>query len=145
MNQSTVHNEIQKMMKTIIKPFEKLKKDSNDFFDKIDKPDAEFIITNINNKKHVSIEKIEPNHIIPSLYMHGFEDDDERHIKHVYRSIIKFIDECQEIYNVIENYEQIKQNIGDENMTNSNEHLREGIIHAQTELYNLQNDYIWDI
>jgi hypothetical protein len=127
--------------------YEKLKKESDEFFGKFKKDKSRLVIKKINNEKYVYIRAIETEYNITPLYKHGFEeDDDERHIKNAYYWINRRVIEYKEWMDyMIDNYEEIKNRISVEQRRNDNKWFKKSILDTLNDLHNLKSEYIWEI
>jgi len=124
--------------------YEQVKKEADDFFGEFKKEKSKLVIKEINNKKYVYISAVEYNQT--PLHIHGFEDDDERHIKNVYYFINRDIIQYKEwLDDLIYNYEEIKNRIGVEKLRSDNKSFKEMILDTRNDLLNLKSKYIWEI
>jgi len=122
---------------------EELEKEVNEFFSKLNKDKTELVIKKVNNKKYVSIRKIETEYNITSLTIHGFEDDDEREIKNEYYFINRNTIKYKEMFvDLIDNYEEIKNRITVEQFRLDNKLFKEMILDTHKRLNNIKNEYI---
>ena len=124
--------------------YEQVKKEADDFFGEFKKEKSKLVIKEINNKKYVYISAVEYNQT--PLYIHGFEDDDERHIKNAYYFINRDIIQYKEwLDDLIDNYEEIKNRIGVVKLRSDNKLIKEKILDTRNDLLNLKSKYIWEI
>jgi hypothetical protein len=124
--------------------YEELKKETDEFFSKLKKDKSELVITENNNKKYVSTRTIETEYNTTSLTPHGFEDNDERHIKNAYYFINRDIIQYKEwLDDLIDNYEEIKNRIGIEKLRSDNKSFKEMILDTHKDFRNLKNEYEW--
>ena len=124
--------------------YEELKKETDEFFSKLNKDKSELVITENNNKKYVSTRTIEYNKT--SLTTHGFEDKDEKRIKNAYLFINRDIIQYKEwLDNLIDNYEEIKNRIGIKKLRSDSKDFKEMILDTHQDLHNLKNEYEWVI
>jgi hypothetical protein len=124
--------------------YEQVKKEADDFFGEFKKEKSKLVIKEINNKKYVYISAVEYNQT--PLHIHGFEDDDEGHIKNAYYFINRDIIQYKEwLDDLIDNYEEIKNRIGVEKLRSDNKSFKEMILDTRNDLLNLKSKYIWEI
>ena len=124
--------------------YETLKKDYNDFSNPMKVANTEFVIEETdNNKKRVYIRKTETKS--NCLYIHGWEDDDEKDIKHICYFIERDIKLYKEhVDNILRNYQEIKEEIGDKRLREDNKTLKRWISDTHKKLYELKNGYVWE-
>ena len=125
--------------------YETLKKDYNDFSKPMKVANTEFVIEETdNNKKRVYIRKTETES--NCLYPHGWEEDDERDIKNTCYFIERDIKQYTEhVDNILHNYQEIKERIGDKMLREDNKTLKRWISDTHKKLHELKNEYVWDI
>jgi hypothetical protein len=123
--------------------YEQVKKEADEFFGKFKKEKSKLVIKEINNKKYVYINAVEYNQT--PLHIHGFEDDDERHIKNAYYFIDRDIIQYKEwLDDLIDNYEEIKNRIGIEKLRSDNKSFKEMILDTRKDLHNIIREYEWE-
>jgi hypothetical protein len=127
--------------------YETLKKDYNDFSNPMKVANTEFVINNTN----VSIRVTEDNGYNSNClsFARGREDGNERHLKHI-RNKCYFIERDIKLYaeqvdNILHNYQEIKERIGDKDMRESNKVLKKWISDTHKDLHELKNKYVWDV
>jgi len=125
--------------------YETLKKDYNDFSNPMKVANTEFVIEETdNNKKRVYIRKTERES--NCLCSHGWEDDDERHIKDTCYFIERDIKQyAGDVDNILHNYQEIKKRIGDKKLREDNKEFKRWILDTHKKLHKLKNEYVWDI
>lgn len=126
--------------------YEILQKEYDDFSCKLKNNKTELLIKEINNKKHVSIRTIETEYNSNCLDFHGFEDDDERHIKNTFYFAKRDIKQYKEwIDKLIRNYEEIKDDICIEKMRSDNKDFKNFILDTHSKLNILKSKYVWEL
>lgn len=122
--------------------YEELKKETEEFFSKFKKEKSTLVVKKMNNKKYVYISAVEYNQT--PLYIYGFEDDEERHIKNAYYFINRDIIQYKEwLDDLIDNYEEIKNRIGIEKLRSDNKSFKEMILDTHKDFRNIKNEYEW--
>ena len=122
--------------------YEELKKETEEFFSKFKKEKSTLVVKKMNNKKYVYISAVEYSQT--PLYIHGFEDDEERHIKNAYYFINRDIIRYKEwLDDLIDNYEEIKNRIGIEKLRSDNKSFKEMILDTHKDFRNIKNEYEW--
>jgi hypothetical protein len=131
-----------KTISEITLEFKELEQEANEFFSKLNKDKTELVIKNTDNKKNVSIRTTEIS--TQCLYIHGFEDDDEIHIKNTIQTINndilqykKWLDDYDE--------EKIIKKIGVVTLKNDNKLFGEMILDTHKKLHDLKNKYTWEL
>lgn len=122
--------------------YEEVKKEIDEFFSKFEKEKSELLVKKMNNKKYVYISDVEYDQT--PLYMHGFEDIEEKRIKNAYYFINKdFVDYKKWLDNLIDNYEEIKNKIGIKQLRSDNKSFKEMILKTHERFCNIKNEYEW--
>ena len=122
--------------------YEELKKETEEFFSKFKKEKSTLVVKKMNNKKYVYINAVEYNQT--PLEMHGFEDDEERHIKNAYHFINEDIIQYKGwLDKLIDNYEEIKNRIGIKKLRSDNKSFKEMILDTHKDFRNIKNEYEW--
>ena len=125
--------------------YETLKKDWNDFSSPLRKNKTELVVREIDNQKFINIKTIECNqNALASMCFD--EGTEERQI----RNALYFIEKDIEIYkehvdNILHNYQDIKELIGDKRLRECNKELKRWILDTRNDLHELKNKYIWDV
>jgi len=132
-----------KKVDDIKKHLENLLKEADEFSEKFDKEYTDLAVTEINNRKHVIIIKDE-HHKNGALATHGWEDDNERHIKNRWFFIKRDINQYKEwLDDILNNYEEIKERIGIEKLRRDNKSFKESILETILDLNKLKSEYTW--
>lgn len=127
--------------------YETLKKDYNDFSKPMKVDNTEFVINNTNVSIHVT--KDDGYNINCLSFSAGREYGYERHLKHI-RHTCEFIERdikqyAETIDNILHNYQEIKERIGDKRLRESNKEFKGCISDTHKKLYELKNKYVWNI
>ena len=138
---TNTNNEITSISE-ITSKFEELEKEAIEFFSKLNKDKTELVITNTNNKKVVSICTTEIN--TQGLYIHGFEDQDEKYIKKTFWFINQDIIQYKKW---LDNYdeEEIIKKKGVVTLKNDNKYFKKMILDTHKKLHNLKSKYTWEL
>ena len=128
----------------INKLYEIVAKEMNEFINKLKKDKTELVINEINGKKYVTTIETECEQ--DCLYSHGFEDDNEKYIKDTIYFIQQDINQYKKwIDNLLNNYEDIKNEIGIEHLRDDNKLFKKMILNTHTKLNNIKSKYIWEL
>lgn len=125
--------------------YETLKKDWDDFSSPLRKEKTELVIRESDNQKIVNIK---PNvHNRDALNWMAFDDGtEERQIRDVCYFIEQDIKQYAEyVDNILHNYQEIKDRIGDKQLREDNKELKRWISNTHKKLNELKNEYVWDI
>lgn len=126
--------------------YEILQIEYDDFSSKLENNKTELLIKEINNKKHIYIRTVESVYNSNCLDFHGFEDDDERYIKNTFYFAKRDIKQYKKwIDNLLENYEEIKDDIGIEKMRSDNKDFKNFILDTHSKLNILKSKYVWEL
>lgn len=133
-----------KKVNEIINLYETLKKESEEFFRKLERANTELVIKVINNKKHIIIIESDYNQS-GEIYFDWWNDEGSN-----IRSVCYFIKQDIEIYkewvnDLINKYEEIKKDIGVLQLRADNKSTKNMILDTQKKLDNLKSEYIWEL
>jgi len=129
----------------ISKMYETLKKDWKDFSSPLRKDKTELVVREIDNQKFVNIKTNVYNK--NALANMAFDDgSEERQIRNVFYFIEKDIEQYKEhVDNILHNYQDIKERIGDKRLRECNKELKSWILNTHNNLHKIKNKYIWDV
>jgi hypothetical protein len=125
--------------------YEMLKKDWNEFSSPLRKDKTELVVREINNQKIVNIKTNIYNK--NALKAMAFDDGtEERQIRNAFYFIERDIEQYkQHVDNILHNYKEIKDRIGDKRLRECNKELKRWILDTHNDLHELKNKYIWDV
>lgn len=125
--------------------YETLKKDWNDFSSPLRKDKTELVVIGIDNQKIINIKtNVYNNNALAAM---AFDDgSEERQIRNALHFIERDIEQYKEhVDNILHNYQDIKERIGDKRLRECNKELKRWILDTHNDLHELKNKYIWDV
>jgi hypothetical protein len=129
---------------TISEMYETLKKDWKDFSFPLRKDKTELVVREIDNQKFVNLIKNEYN--TNALKTMCFDEgSEERQIRNVFYFIEQDINQYKEhVDNILQNYKEIKERLGDKRFRECNKELKRWILDTHKDLNDLKNKYVWE-
>ena len=145
MNKATNKRTIGGSAKKISEMYERLKTDWDDFSSPLRKDKTELVVREIYNQKIVNIKTNAHNN--NALERMSFDEgSEERRIRNALYFIEREIEEYKEdVDNILHNYRDIKNTIGDKQLRECNKLFKKCISDTHKDLNELKNKYVWDI
>ena len=123
---------------------ENLKIDAHDFFSKFKTDKTEITMKKTNNKTIISFTKTD--YETKPFNFIGFDDHDELYITGKYSTIMRDINNYEEILNdITKNYKEIKERVGNQLFLDDTEQFKEMVSNTQKSLRDLKRKYLWNL
>jgi hypothetical protein len=123
---------------------ENLKIDAYHFFNNFKRENTEITMEKTNNKTIISFTKTD--YETKPFNFIGFDDHDELYITGKYSTIMRDINNYEEILNdITKNYKEIKERVGNQLFLDDTEQFKEMVSNTQKSLLNLKRKYLWNL